>query len=89
MGASRMGLRGIGGINVTFIFSSGEIPKTQWEGLVSLALRTKKPQFYISGVIILQKQAGLNSEENKQTTSFHSSLTNLHCVLQCYVNVIL
>lgn len=43
----------------------------------------KKPQFYMSGVIVLQKQAGLNSEENKQTKSSQSRLTNRQCVLLC------
>lgn len=47
--------------------SSGEIPKTQWGGLVSLGLLTKEPQFSllldspcISPVIILPEDAELN-----------------------------
>lgn len=60
---------GAGGVNVTLFFSSGEIPKTQWGGLVSLGLLTKEPQFSllldgpcISAVIRLAEEAELNPE---------------------------
>ncbi len=82
---------------MTFFFfnSSGENPKTQWEGFVSLGLLTKEPQFCllldsscISTVISLPEEAELNSAPNtklfrccKQALSCGSVSAN-HCVPQ-------
>ena len=89
------GWRGCRRRKCDLFFSSAEIPKTQWGGLVSLGLLTKEPQFSllldslcISTVISRPGEAELNSEQHTtlsecyKCASTYGSVFANHCVPQ-------